>query len=180
MPWWEPLDDGYVLIETPVATAPDDAVFVVTRFAVSGDTVYSQPVHYQPTPYSSADLDTIAARAARGEPGGMVPYSPTGGDPPENWEATARALRGAMALPDFQLPIDYPWVAQDQSLWLRRWDGVSPMADWFLLDGEGRPRGKLELPSTLRISWSVGDEFWAAELDEYEVPWLVHYRIRPE
>ena len=72
MPWWEALPDGYLLVETPLAQTPDDGVFMVTRFGLSGDTVYHRTLHYRPVRYCSADGDSIAARDARGEGGGMV------------------------------------------------------------------------------------------------------------
>jgi hypothetical protein len=84
-----------------------------------------------------------------------------------------------MRFPPFQLPIQYPWVAQDGSVWLRIWDGTTPTARWIVLDPRGRPRGDLELPADVRVWWNVGDVLWGAQPDEYEVPWLVRYRIRP-
>lgn len=178
LPWWEPLADGYVVVETPVAEDPAEGVITVTRFGLQGDTVYSRLLRYHPVPYSNDALDSIAIHAARGEPGGMVPYAP-GRPPPDNWRGIARVLREAMRFPPFQLPIQYPWVARDGSVWLRRWDGTTPTAHWILLDPRGRPRGALKLPAEVRVMWSAGDVLWGVEPDEYEVPWLVRYRIRP-
>jgi hypothetical protein len=177
-PWWEALTDGYLLVENPLAHTPDDGVFMVTRFGLSGDTVYHRTLHYSPLRYSAADLDTIAARAARGEPGGMVPYIPSVSPPPD-WEAIALSLRNAMKFPEFKLPLDRTWLAQDESLWLRLSHANHATARWLVLDTEGRPRGQLELPSDLRIVWSRGDTFWAVDPDELDVPWVVRYRILP-
>jgi hypothetical protein len=179
LPSWLPVTDGYVVVETPLAETAEDGVFTVTRIGLEGDTVYHLALHYSPAAYSSEDLDSIAVWAARGEPGGMVPYVP-GQGPPADWEVIARHIRGAMEFPVFQLPVEYPWLAQDEGLWLRQTDEARPeTVDWILLDPEGRPRGQLELPSEVRISWSRGDTFWAAVPDEYDVPWVVRYRIRP-
>ncbi len=68
-PWWESVIDGYVQVETPLPNADADGVVLVTRCGVFGDTVYHREIHFEPVRYSSADLDTIAVRAARGEPG---------------------------------------------------------------------------------------------------------------
>ncbi len=38
----------------------------------------------------------------------------------------------------------------------------------------------MKLPLDLRILWSHGDTFWAADPDEYDVPGLVRFRIHPE
>jgi hypothetical protein len=176
LPWWEALLDGYLLIETPLAENRKDGVFTVTRFGLSGDTVYSRALHYEPILYSEADLDSVAARAARGGAGGMAEG---GASPvPSNWAVIARSLRAEMKFPEFKLPIHYTFLAQDGSIWLRRREGDRPTARWILLDAQGRSRGELELPSDLRIQWSRGDTFWAVDPDEYEVPWVVRFRIR--
>jgi hypothetical protein len=178
-PWWEALPDGYLLVENPRAQTPDDGVFMVTRFGLSGDTVYHRALHYRPVRYTAADLDTIAARAARGEPGGMVPYNPAGSPVPPDWEAIALSLRNAMKFPEFKLPLEYSWLAQDESIWLRLSHSNHATARWLILDAEGHPRRQLELPSDLRIVWSRGDTFWAVEPDELDVPWVVRFRILP-
>ena len=179
IPQWLPLADGYLLVEAPLAQTHEDGAFTVTRFGVSGDTVYSRMFHYQPIRYSADDLDSIAARAARGEAGGMVPYNPAGSPVPSDWEAIARRLRLAMKFPEFKHLIEYAWLAQDESIWLRLLSGDVSTARWALLDAQGHPRGQLELPWDLRILWNRGDTFWAVELDEYDVPWIVRFEIQP-
>jgi hypothetical protein len=178
LPWWEPVLNGYILVETPLAETADAAFFTVTRFGLSGDTVFRRALYYDPVPYSDATLDTIAAKAARGEPGGMVPFVPSGNVVPDDWEMIARALRASMNFPRFRMPIEHPWIAQDESIWLRQWDGVSRTARWILLDAGGRARGQLELPADVRILWSRGDTFWAVDLDDNDVPWLARFRVR--
>ena len=177
-PWWEALPDGYLLVENPRAQTPDDGVFMVTRFGLSGDTVYHRTLHYSPVRYSAADLDTIAARAARGEPGGMVPYTP-GAPVRADWEAIVPSMRRAMKFPEFKLPFEYTWLAQDESLWLRLSHADQATAVWLILDAGGRPRGRVELPPDLRLWWSRGDTLWAVQPDEQDVPWVVRFRIQP-
>ena len=180
LPWWLPLSDGYVLVEASHAESPEDGTFSLTRFGLSGDTVYARTFHYRPIRHSAAELDSIAVRAARGEAGGMLPVTPLGGSAvPDDWEVIARSLRGAMKFPEFKAPIEYPWLAQDESLWLRLSGEDETTARWVVLDRLGRPRGSVELPSRIRVRWNRGDVFWAVESDEDDVPWLVRFRIRP-
>jgi hypothetical protein len=101
-------------------------------------------------------------------------------NPPEMVEVYARAMRAEMSYPPFRLPIQYFQVAKDESLWLLRDSGETPVAHWVLLDREGLPRGALQLPHEVRVLWMEGDTFWAVVPDELEVPWIVRYRIRPE
>ena len=175
-PWWESVEDGHVIVDAPAPADPDDGVFIVTRVDLAGDTVYSTPIHYTPAPYTGAELDTIAARAARGGPGGMVPYAP-GRPPPPDWEATANLIRANMEFPPFRLPVRYPWVSDDGAVWIRLTGDETGTARWIILDPDGTPRGRLDLPADIRPLWTDGDSFWAAAPDDLEVPWLVHYRL---
>lgn len=177
-PWWEPLTDGYLLIETPLAESREDGVLKVTRIGLHGDTVFHRAHRYVPRPYSEEDLDSIAAKGARGEAGGMLPFSIPGAPVPDNWRAIARALRPKMDFPEFQMPIQYTWAARDGSIWLRWQDPDNATGRWILLDTKGHPKGALELPSDVQPRWSSGDTFWASDPDEYDVPWLVQFRIQ--
>ena len=179
LPWWLPQLDGYILIESPLAEAEGEGILMFTRFGLAGDTIFSRVVRYDPVPYSAEDLDSIAARGARGESGGMLPFYIPGRPPPPDWEVITRRLRAEMDFPSFQMPFEYPWAARDGSVWLRWQDADRPVARWILIDAEGFPRGELELPLDHQILWSRGDIFWAADPDEFDVPWLVRYRIRP-
>ena len=98
--------------------------------------------------------------------------------PPADPQVTAR-IRAEMDLPEFQLPIEQVWVAQDEGLWLRRYAAFGDTQQWLLLDPEARPMGELEMPAKTRILWSDGDTFWASVPDEMDVPWLVRYRLEP-
>lgn len=177
LPRWLDLPDGYVTVETPLASNAADGALLITRVDLQGDTVYSRTLHYRPLPYTSADLDSIAARGARGEPGGGVPFRP-GAPPPDNWEAIAARYRAEMDYPAFQPPLEYVWVGQDQSVWLKLTrPGDAPTATWVALNGDGQPRARVELPAKASIRWSRGDTFWAVEPDELDTPFLVRYRI---
>jgi hypothetical protein len=177
LPHWMPLVDGYVAVETPLARSPDEGTFTVTRIGLASDTLFHREIRYRPARYTPADLDSIAARAARGGIG-----IPMGAEPPpvpDNVDQIARRLRSAMDFPEFKLPVQFSWLAQDESVWVR----LAPAnegeetASWVILDPDGSPRGRIELPSAHRIVWHRGDVFWAVEPDEYDVPWLVRHRI---
>ena len=82
-----------------------------------------------------------------------------------------------MKFPEFKLAVETVRLAQDESVWLRLSQSDQTNALWLILDAEGRPRGRLEVPANIRIRWSSGDFFWATVPDEYDVPWVVRYRI---
>lgn len=182
LPYWMAVPDGYVMIETPLAETADDAVFTVTRTGLSGDTIVHRELRYAPAPYTSADLDSIAIRAARGGPGGGVPFSPTGGPGLSEAEArnVARALRREMDYPEFQLPLASYFLGKDESIWLRlNEEAEDGAARWIVLEADGRTRGEIILPPDARPAWASGDTLWLVDPDELEVPWLVRFRLAP-
>lgn len=178
LPWWLALPDGYVLVETRLPN-DEDGLLTVTRIGLTGDTIFQRALNYRASRYSDAELDTIAARAARGEVGGMVPVvMGRAMAVPQDWPAIANALRRAMQFPEFKLPVETAWLAQDESVWLRLRESEGPTRRWVVFDGAGQAKGLLELPADARVLWSRGDSLIAAEPDEHGVPWVVSYAIR--
>jgi hypothetical protein len=167
---WLPLADGYFVVQLPSPSGPEDGALMVTRVANAGDTVYHRVLTYQPRPYTEAELDSIAARQPRAWRDGV--------EVTKQVDATAlTALRAAMDYPRYRRAVQYPWVANDEALWLRRATEPGQPARWILLRPDGRLRGEVELPATARPLWSHGETLWAAVSDELDVPWLVRYRI---
>ena len=85
-----------------------------------------------------------------------------------------------MSMPQFQPPVyqvAWPWLDDDGSLWLRREQTPGDTQRWLVLDAAGMPRGQVEVPRRIRLGYPRGDVLWAAELGEYDVPWVVRYRL---
>jgi hypothetical protein len=101
---------------------------------------------------------------------------PSGSQEPD--PAAQRALRAAMTFPEYRLPVQYVERDADGRLWVSRNEPEgSPVRRWALLDEDGLPIGELELPDRARILWSSGDFAWLLVPDEFDVPWLIRYRI---
>ncbi len=177
LPMWYSVGTDRLIVETPAPATGASGAMTVTRVALEGDTLFHQVLAYTPVPYVDADLDSIAARAARGGPGGMAPFNPDASTP-DDWEVVANRLRAEMDFPEFQLPLESSWPTPDGGVWLRRaGDRSTGTAEWVVLDADGRARGRLRLPASVRPRWTRGDTLWASVPDELEVPWLVRYRI---
>jgi hypothetical protein len=177
LPHWYTLHNGRLILEMDVATAPGQGTFILTRFDLDGDTTFRREYHYTPTPWSGEALDSIAARAARGAPGGGVPYSPGHESVPHNVQVVQNRLRDAMKFPAFQQPIGYGWVDQDERLWLSRAmpEGEPPV--FIVIGTDGTVLGEIGLPGGTRLWYAKGDIVWVSQPDDLDVPWLVSYRI---
>ena len=160
-------DDTYV-VKRPVPAAPDQAAFTVTRISKSGVTVYHRVIRYRPTSFSDELVDSIIAQTLR-------PHLRREG---VDSGPAAAGLRRAMTLPPYQPPIVEGRVGADEVLWLRLHDESPDRDRWIMLEPDGRVRGVLAVPRGARIHWSSGETAWAAVSDEFDVPWLVRYRLR--
>lgn len=179
----EPIDitlqDSRIVIARDAPATADAATFSVTRLGFPGDTLRHRAYTYTPKPFSDAVLDTFALRTL-GAPNGIVAM--IGGvmarpQPPDDPDAARGVIRSRMSFPAFQPPVQQHFVAADGSLWLRREDAGAATHEWLLLDPEGDLRGVVHLRRTTRPAWASGNSAWLIELDEFDVPWLVGYRI---
>ena len=179
LPDWIPLDDGYIEVVSSYVSSPD-ATFQVRRIGLQHDTIWDRAIPYQPTPYTSAELDALAESAAKGQGGGGFsrPIGAAAPAVPDDWEGALPRVRAAMSFPEYQLPVQYSWLAQDGALWIRLQDDPSGASRWLILEADGTTKGELELPGNARPIWSRGETFWALVPDDLEVQWLVEHQIR--
>lgn len=170
--------DTMVIVTRSPATSEVDAEFSVTRvvpvvvrdgngaLATGEDTLAHVRLRYRPRPFDQASIDSlIAPRAAL--------YAQLGHDP----DVVAAAMRRALALPPFQVPITVALLGADGGLWLRREEGGAATSRWLRIAPDGAPLGHVVLPRGARILWGEGDRILVVELDELDIPWLVGYRV---
>ena len=174
------LPDGRVTVErtTPRSAAP--ATVRVVRTGFRGDTIFDRQLRYTPVRYTSSAIDSIAASSVR-VPGGM--YRVVNGvaqiTPFENLDGARATIRARLSLPPFQVPVGSSSVGMDGSIWLRREDSGGTTYRWVVLDPDGRPRGRVDIPRNVRVTWVNGATVWGTWSDEDDVQWLVRYRLEP-
>lgn len=162
------------IIERPVAQSEEPPVFRITRYGGPGDTIFAETCSYHPQPYPAEVLDSVAWENAQSPFGARI-GAPEGADV----HAVLGALRGAMEFPDFQPPVQGGIGGDDGTLWLEREDMGGETHRWLVIDADGTPRGHLHLPRNWTVSWVNADGFLAIEPDEFDVPWLLKFRIDP-
>lgn len=160
--------DNTYLVQRPIAADRQDAEFTVTRLTHTSDTIYHRNVRYQPSAFPAEVVDSIVARAVR-------PYL---GNPEADSGAIVAAVHRASNLPPYQPPIVRGRIGADDVLWLQLNDDGRDRHRWLLLGPEGQLHGLVSLPRDARIEWSSGDVAIAVLHDDFDVPWLVRYRLR--
>ena len=167
--------DGRFQVENRRPSTASPGTLRVTRENIRGAAVYSRSYRFSPVRYSSEILDTLAARSLRGGAAlvrdGVVQMTTA-----DTTAQTRAQVRAAMQFPDFQQPLQATFIGADASILLRREEVVGAQR-WDLLDPQGNPRGKIQIPANVRPLWLSGDTMWAAIPDNDDVPFLVKYRI---
>lgn len=160
-----PGGDGAFVTQAPTSTEARPT-FSVTRLGVEGDTVYHRSFRYTPRPLppsANEELDRAAER--------MFPGAPV---------ALARqTLREAVKLPPFQRPVSEVVAGWDGELWLRHAELPDGRAVWLILSPTGDISGMAQVPGGLTIKTVQGEAVWGVIHDEWDVPSVVRYRVRP-
>ena len=165
-PLWVDAQDEFYVVERPIAASGDVGEFTVTRIAGRADTVFTRKYFYRPLSFGQdATEAAIATGVARYQ---NMPGVDTG--------ALAAAFRRDFVAPTYHPPVDQARVGSDGVLWLRREDDGGATRRWLLVGPDGEAEGIIILPRETVVHWSDGSAFWAAEEDEFDIPWLVKYR----
>lgn len=165
-------DGGMVVAEDRVPDHADGATFSVTRLSPSGDTLWRSDLPYTPAPLDPARADSAAAAWAKTSMQFMSRIRP------DLTEAgLAEEYRAAMYVPPFEPFLKGLVVASDGSIWLRRHEATPDGVEWWVLDDQGRPAGRIVMPEGLRVMAIHGDDVWGVETDDMDVNYIVRYRV---
>ena len=171
-PQWAflPRERALAILHREAPSTIEDASFRLEKLTLDGDTLFAREYPYQPTPLARAEADSIldsqvtqwAERGVmRGVTAGRL-YS---------W-----AERG-LYVPSFHPPISRMVIGMDGGFWLRGRPGGDGGVDWYVLDPAGTPMGRVNLPDDLQVLAADADQVWGSELDEFDVSYLVRYRV---
>lgn len=151
---------------THVGPEPQITLF---KIDLSGDTVLSRTLRYDPIPVTREWQDSVSLEwaAPQAERKGITV------------DRLAGAYRDAADWPAHRQAVSEVLVGADGTTWLRR--GV-PRADsirWDILDGDFGAVGFTFLPISLEVKRVSRSAVWGVELDEWDIPWIIRYDLRP-
>jgi len=179
LPNWYPTLTGHISVEVP-HPSPDQGTFLLAWMDLQGDTVTSREFVYRPQPYDPAALREIARNTASGGNMGFIDGSQIQLDRSSaEIEAATDQLLAEMRFPSHEPGVTLPRVMTDGSLWFKRtYPESESEARWVLIEPDGDVQGEVRLPANARPLWSDGETAWVSEPDDFDVPWLVRYRIQ--
>lgn len=149
------------------------AAFTVTRIALEGDTVWHRSFPYEAIPLTDARFDSAVDRQATSLHGFMSQR-----DDALTLDKVRADLREATYRPDIEPPLRSMVVGRDGSVWLQRARAPEMgVAEWWVLDADGRPEGRVYAPEGTRVLAVDRSYVWGVELDELDVSYIVRYRI---
>jgi hypothetical protein len=144
------------------------AEFRITKLKLNGDTAWSRPYAYVARELTAADHDSIVRVRSQDF---MRSRQMT--------EATAAEMFRKQAwIPAFWPPIAEAVGSSDGGLWLRQYEGTRTTTRWLVVDSAGKTKAAVNAPGQAKILQIIGDRVYARVRDEYDVSYVVRYRIQ--
>jgi hypothetical protein len=154
-----------VTLSWAVAGSPPLGTVELTRTR-AGQEVFRTRVRYTPRPVDPAYLDSIANARPRG-----LQLAPA--DSAE----LAETARSILQMPPHHQPVFGWYVRGNGTSWTRLDEIEADVDRWLVVAPDGDVRGVAALPARAQVRWHDDERVWVVERDEFDVSWLVRYRL---
>lgn len=162
-----PDGDAVFLVERKPAEQDSTAMFRVTKLSPGGDTVFSVAYGYQPV-----RIDDEILRCAVSDV--VERFSRRGTSIPEH---TLREMVANIA-PAYLPPVTMIAPDRQGGLWIRREALCAGPAVWERVDAMGLKAPTLLAARNVRVLVANTEVAWGVETDQFDVPYVVRYRIQ--
>lgn len=160
-----------LVLERRADDADGGNAFHLLRLGLSGDTIDSRAYPYRPVAIPrdtiERELQQRVERVNEVTQGMGISLS-----------QIQTMVRDAMYIPDAYPPVGHLVAGRDGTVWLSRQPQGSTGTEWLVLDAQGEPIGRVELPRALTLMAAERSRVWGIERDEYDVDYIVRYRVR--
>lgn len=157
-----------VIVDRHAPTGAEDPVFGVTALSLDGDTLFSRAFGYEPMEIDQRTVDSLVDATVKQL--SRAPDAPAEG-------RLAEWARASLYVPKYRPPVTQLVVGRDGSIWLaaERTDPVT--ITWRVLSPAGDAVGIVKLPARFSPMLVDGEHVWGAQYDEFDIPYIVRYRI---
>lgn len=166
-------DETLIVLDRRVFTGEGVSSIRTTKIdIVTGDTLFSRSVEYAPRRLLEAEADRAIDEITQP----MFDFM-SRMDPGLTLGSLRRDLGAATHVPDFVPAVRSIIVGDEGGVFLRRFDPPDEGDEWWVLDVDGHPLGRLLTPPGLRVLYITGDDVWGVETDEFDVNYIVKYTM---
>ncbi len=165
-----PNEPALSILEREAPNGIEDAVFRLVKLSVQGDTVFARTHPYAPIPISSAEIDSTLNANVRQ----WVEWGVMGGAPAGRLRMWAEQ---EFYTPSFSPPITNMVIGRDGGYWLRGFPVEEGTVEWYSFDSSGIPLGRVRFPVGFTMLAGEAETVWGTESDEFDVPYLVRFRV---
>jgi hypothetical protein len=158
----------FVVVDRHAVGMPELDSVPVYAIGLAGDTLWTRALPYEPLPLLQSEIDSVQSRAKL--LGDMVGRA--GGTPAEAQDRMSR-----MVLPGHRPAVERVVIGSDNRVWIE-WATTPPnVGSWLALSHEGEAIATIAPGKRVDLLAADATAFWAVELDELDVPYVVRYTI---
>ena len=170
-------DEGLLVTERRAWTGEGEAAFTLTRIGLAGDTIMSVRVPYTPAPLATDRIDSAVVAMTDD----MYEFM-SARQPGLARAALEQRIRDATYKPAYVPPVGETMLDAAGNIWVRRFDPVEldtgeAVNEWWIMDADGAPLARALTPAGLQVRHIGADIVWGVEQDEFEVDYIVRYRL---
>ena len=159
----------YVL-RRPAPESSTAARATLSKLSFGGDTLYSRSYYFPRIPVTVAEADSVAADVGdmMGERGIFGVTAAKG----REWAAAS------LYHPAYRPPVTSMVVARSGGVWLEMSAPQTETgSEWLVVDGGGVPLARVSLPAGIDVLLIDLPYVWASERDDFDVPYLLRFRV---
>lgn len=167
-----PANDGmsFLVVQRSASGSDAPAAFHLHRIDLDGDTISSRAHPYPPVAIPHDSIESLVQERVERLRGLTI----GGGTAAGRMEDL---VREALHTPGTYPPVDELVAGRDGTVWLSLRPDRGAVREWLVLDGDGAPLGKVELPTGVRVMMAERSALWGTVRDEYGVDYIVRYRV---
>jgi hypothetical protein len=161
---------SFLVVERPASGSSARSTFHLHRIGLDGDTLDSDAYPYLPVPIPQDSIESQIQQRVERVRGVTQGLGTSVG-------RVVNMMREAMYTPDFYPPVRHLVAGRDGTVWLSRRPEGATSTEWLVLDEDGEPTGRVEVPSALRLMMAERSTLWGVERDQFGVDYIVRYRV---
>jgi hypothetical protein len=163
--------DRVMVLDRTVTRDEESRAVTIRMFGPDGSLLWSRRYPYDAVPLPSSEADSLIGERIAG----FQRFAALEGRlSPEEAE---RVYRREVRAPAYRPPVRSAYLADDGRIWMEWAVRAGTPARWMVLNQRGELLASFAVPALLDVRAIHGDDVWAVETDDLDVPYLVRYKL---